>query len=100
RGRDPDAAGRERARAARARRAGVRARPRRHRGRARAPAVRLAAGRRRGGRAPAIEQGVPAAQAAESYRPPAALGEWVMFSQAYWRVAFQAWERELRGTNP
>lgn len=48
----------------------------------------------------AIEQGVPAAQAAESYRPPAALGEWVMFSQAYWRVAFQAWERELRGTNP
>src|SRR5690606_41286852 len=48
----------------------------------------------------AIEQGVPAAQAAESYRPPAALGEWVMFSPAYWRVAFQAWERELRGTNP
>jgi glyoxylase-like metal-dependent hydrolase (beta-lactamase superfamily II) len=44
----------------------------------------------------AIEQGIPAAQAAESYRPPAALGEWVMFSPAYWRVAFEAWERELR----
>jgi glyoxylase-like metal-dependent hydrolase (beta-lactamase superfamily II) len=43
----------------------------------------------------AFEAGTPAAVAARSYRPPAALGEWVLFSERYYEVALRAWEREL-----
>jgi hypothetical protein len=45
----------------------------------------------------AIEKGDPLEQAADAYRIPSALGEWVMFSPRYFRVAFEAWRRELRG---
>lgn len=44
--------------------------------------------------------GTPAEVAARDYRPPGALGEWVLFSQRYYETAFQAWERELRLTPP
>ncbi|MEP6688561.1 MAG: MBL fold metallo-hydrolase [Gemmatimonadales bacterium] len=44
----------------------------------------------------AIARGVPAAAAAREWRPPAALGEWVRFSDDYYAVAFQAWEKELK----
>lgn len=44
----------------------------------------------------AVARGVPAAEAARTWRPPAALGEWVRFSDDYYEVAFRAWERELR----
>jgi glyoxylase-like metal-dependent hydrolase (beta-lactamase superfamily II) len=43
----------------------------------------------------AIRRGVPAAEAAREWRPPRSLGEWVMFSDGYYEVAFRAWEREL-----
>ncbi len=43
----------------------------------------------------AIRRGVPAAEAARGWRPPRSLGEWVMFSDDYYEVAFRAWEREL-----
>lgn len=43
----------------------------------------------------ALEAGTLAAEAARSYRPPEALGEWVLFSPRYYEVAFSAWEREL-----
>jgi glyoxylase-like metal-dependent hydrolase (beta-lactamase superfamily II) len=46
----------------------------------------------------AIERGDPVDQAADAYAIPPALGEWVMFSPRYFRVAFQAWARELGGT--
>ena len=45
----------------------------------------------------AIEAGIPAGDAARDYRPPAELGEWVLFGDRYYGVAFGAWERELRG---
>jgi hypothetical protein len=45
----------------------------------------------------AIERGDPLDQAADAYAIPPALGEWVMFSPRYFRVAFQAWARELGG---
>ncbi len=45
----------------------------------------------------AFERGVPAAEAAQEYRVPASLGEWVMFNPRYYEVAFGAWERELTG---
>jgi glyoxylase-like metal-dependent hydrolase (beta-lactamase superfamily II) len=44
----------------------------------------------------ALERGVPTAEAARTWRPPAALGDWVRFSEDYYEVAFRAWERELR----
>jgi glyoxylase-like metal-dependent hydrolase (beta-lactamase superfamily II) len=44
----------------------------------------------------AMAGGVPAAEAARTWRPPRALGEWVRFSDDYYEVAFRAWERELR----
>jgi len=44
----------------------------------------------------AIARGVPAAEAAREWKPRAALGEWVRFSDDYYEVAFRAWERELR----
>jgi glyoxylase-like metal-dependent hydrolase (beta-lactamase superfamily II) len=43
----------------------------------------------------AFEAGTPAADAALSYHPPAALGEWVLFSPRYYEVALAAWAREL-----
>lgn len=43
----------------------------------------------------AIEAGTPVAEAAHAFRPPAQLGEWVLFSPGYYEVAFEAWEREL-----
>ena len=43
----------------------------------------------------AHEQGLPAAEAAETYKVPPSLGEWVMFSEQYYEVALRAWEREL-----
>lgn len=45
----------------------------------------------------AIEAGTPAAVASRDYRPPAKLGEWVLFSPGYYEVAFRAWEREVNG---
>ena len=45
----------------------------------------------------AFERGVPAAEAAQSFRLPASLGEWVMFNPRYYEVAFGAWLRELDG---
>jgi hypothetical protein len=43
----------------------------------------------------AVRRGIPAADAARSWRPPASLGEWVKFSDDYYAVGFLAWEREL-----
>ncbi len=43
----------------------------------------------------AIVAGAPLDQAADAYQLPAGLGEWVMFSPTYFRVAFQAWAKEL-----
>ena len=40
--------------------------------------------------------GIPAAEAAREYSPPASLGEWVLFGDRYYAVALGAWERELR----
>jgi hypothetical protein len=45
----------------------------------------------------AIERGDSLDQAAAAYQIPPALGEWVMFSPRYFRVAFDAWRRELQG---
>ena len=45
----------------------------------------------------ALDHGDPLDQAADAYGVPASLGEWVMFSQRYFRVAFDAWRRELVG---
>jgi glyoxylase-like metal-dependent hydrolase (beta-lactamase superfamily II) len=44
----------------------------------------------------AIDRGVSPAEGAREWRPPAALGEWVRFSDDYYEVAFRAWEKELR----
>ena len=44
----------------------------------------------------AVEAGIPAADAARGYRPPAELGEWVLFGDRYYAVALGAWERELQ----
>lgn len=43
----------------------------------------------------AIAAGTPLDQAADAYRLPAGFADWVMFSPTYFRVAFQAWAREL-----
>jgi glyoxylase-like metal-dependent hydrolase (beta-lactamase superfamily II) len=43
----------------------------------------------------ALEAGIPLDVAARDYRPPSALGEWVLFSPRYYEVAMRAWEREL-----
>lgn len=43
----------------------------------------------------ALAAGMPVEQAADAYRLPAELSDWVMFSPAYFRVAFRAWAREL-----
>jgi len=45
----------------------------------------------------AFERGIAAAEAAQTFALPAALGEWVMFSPRYYEVALRAWERELAG---
>jgi glyoxylase-like metal-dependent hydrolase (beta-lactamase superfamily II) len=45
----------------------------------------------------AIARGEPLDQAASRYALPAAVAQWVMFSPSYFRVAFQAWDRELKG---
>jgi glyoxylase-like metal-dependent hydrolase (beta-lactamase superfamily II) len=45
----------------------------------------------------AVARGDGIEQAADAYTIPAALGEWVMFSPRYFRVAFEAWRRELVG---
>ncbi len=44
----------------------------------------------------AIRRGEAPAEAVRRWRPPKALGEWVMFSPDYYGVAFHAWQRELR----
>lgn len=44
----------------------------------------------------AVERGDDLAAAAAAYSLPAELGEWVRFSPRYFRVAFDAWARELR----
>jgi glyoxylase-like metal-dependent hydrolase (beta-lactamase superfamily II) len=46
----------------------------------------------------ALERGDPLDQAADAYRIPPGLGEWTMFSPRYFRVAFEAWRRELAGS--
>lgn len=43
----------------------------------------------------AIAQGVPLEEAADRYKLPTGFAEWVMFSPTYFKVAFQAWGREL-----
>jgi glyoxylase-like metal-dependent hydrolase (beta-lactamase superfamily II) len=43
----------------------------------------------------AIAAGTPLDQAADSYQLPAGFEAWVMFSPTYFRVAFQAWGKEL-----
>jgi len=43
----------------------------------------------------AIAAGTPLDQAADAYALPPDAKEWVMFSPTYFRVAFQAWEREV-----
>lgn len=43
----------------------------------------------------ALEQGIPIEQAADEYRLPESFGQWTLFSPSYYRVAFQAWAREL-----
>ena len=43
----------------------------------------------------AIEAGTPLDVAAGEYRPPALLGEWVLFSPRYYEIALRAWAREL-----
>ncbi len=43
----------------------------------------------------ATRRGVPADRAAREWHPPRSLGEWVMFSEDYYEVAFRAWAREL-----
>lgn len=45
----------------------------------------------------AIERGEPIEDAAAAYRVPEGVGEWFMFSPRYFRVAFEAWQRELAG---
>lgn len=45
----------------------------------------------------AIATGIPLDQAADAYRLPAGFEQWVMFSPSYFRVAFQAWGKELGG---
>ncbi|HET9982198.1 MAG TPA: MBL fold metallo-hydrolase [Longimicrobiales bacterium] len=39
--------------------------------------------------------GVPAAEAAKTFKVPASLGEWLLFSPRYYEVALGAWEKEL-----
>jgi glyoxylase-like metal-dependent hydrolase (beta-lactamase superfamily II) len=46
----------------------------------------------------AIARGDSIEPAADAYTIPGALGEWVMFSPRYFRVAFEAWRRELAGS--
>jgi hypothetical protein len=41
--------------------------------------------------------GVSAADAGASFTLPASLGEWVLFSKAFYPRAFEAWYRELKG---
>jgi glyoxylase-like metal-dependent hydrolase (beta-lactamase superfamily II) len=43
----------------------------------------------------AIAKGIPLDQAAEAYQLPAGFQDWVMFSPTYFKVAFQAWGKEL-----
>jgi glyoxylase-like metal-dependent hydrolase (beta-lactamase superfamily II) len=43
----------------------------------------------------AITRGIPLDQAAEAYQLPAGFQDWVMFSPTYFKVAFQAWGKEL-----
>lgn len=43
----------------------------------------------------ALAAGLPLDQAADQYRLPAEFSDWVRFSPSYFRVAFQAWAREL-----
>lgn len=45
----------------------------------------------------AVEQGISASEAAARYQVPASMGEWSQFRPDVYRVAFEAWERELRG---
>ncbi|HXV77255.1 MAG TPA: MBL fold metallo-hydrolase [Candidatus Polarisedimenticolaceae bacterium] len=52
-----------------------------------------AAGRR------AVEQGLPPAEAAAAYRIPQSIERWTMFSPTYVERAFEAWQRELGGTD-
>ncbi len=45
----------------------------------------------------ARQRGIPATEAAETFRVPDSLGEWTMFSPRYYEVALLAWEKELGG---
>jgi glyoxylase-like metal-dependent hydrolase (beta-lactamase superfamily II) len=45
----------------------------------------------------AYTSGVSAADAGASFTLPASLGEWVLFSKAFYPRAFEAWYRELKG---
>ena len=45
----------------------------------------------------AYASGVSAADAGANFTLPASLGEWVLFSKAFYPRAFDAWYRELKG---
>ena len=45
----------------------------------------------------AIAKGIPLDQAADAYHLPAGFESWVMFSPTYFKVAFQAWGKEMGG---
>jgi glyoxylase-like metal-dependent hydrolase (beta-lactamase superfamily II) len=44
----------------------------------------------------ALKKGMSIEEVAKSYRVPAELGEWAMFSPSYYGRAFEAWARELK----
>lgn len=43
--------------------------------------------------------GVPAAEAAQGFTLPASLGEWTLFSAAFYQRAFEAWYRDLSASS-
>jgi glyoxylase-like metal-dependent hydrolase (beta-lactamase superfamily II) len=45
----------------------------------------------------AHQQGTPAAEAGAAFTLPPSLGQWVLFSKAFFERAFAAWYRELEG---
>ena len=44
----------------------------------------------------AVREGVAPERAASDFRPSESLGEWPLFSDRYYAVAFEAWARELK----
>ncbi len=46
----------------------------------------------------AVQGGVAPADAATAFRFPPSLGEWTMFGPTFLPRAFEAWQRELKGS--